>query len=437
MRTSQICPTCTTYVNSLCVIYNGTYLSNINASPLDTLDKILTNINSSVGAVNTSITTLNSSVTTLSGNVALKESSSNKSNDGTFNSGVPSATLFPTQSAVATYVAANTPTLDQVLIAGDISTIPLNIGNTLTTPTELSTIDSGTIILDSALSDTSTTYQSTGIVINNISNTDQMVINFNKNNQTIDFPSTSGTLALTSSIPPPGWELTGNSGTVSGTNFIGTTDAQDVVFKANNVEYFKLLVADQLLLLSKSLTSNSTSTSEIGVRSTASSTNGYVVINQNATDKGNVQISNGDGATKIKTLASAATRTVSFPNADGTIALEKYKVYTAFLSYDGTSTTTIVLQNGIGDGSGDGINDIAWAYTGVFFTATMTAGPFTNNKTAVFTSGVYFPTGTDSYCLIGLRNTDALVRIFSKRLSDGATGALPFTNQLIEIRVYL
>ncbi len=32
------------------------------------------------------------------------------------------------------------------------------------------------------------------------------------------------------------WKLTGNSGTTAGTNFIGTTDAQDVVIKANNTE---------------------------------------------------------------------------------------------------------------------------------------------------------------------------------------------------------
>lgn len=37
------------------------------------------------------------------------ENSANKSNDGTFNSGSPSATQFPTQFAVATYVAANAP----------------------------------------------------------------------------------------------------------------------------------------------------------------------------------------------------------------------------------------------------------------------------------------------------------------------------------------
>jgi hypothetical protein len=39
------------------------------------------------------------------------ENSANKSNDGTFNAGVPSAVQFPTQAAVATYLAANSPEL--------------------------------------------------------------------------------------------------------------------------------------------------------------------------------------------------------------------------------------------------------------------------------------------------------------------------------------
>lgn len=36
-----------------------------------------------------------------------------------------------------------------------------------------------------------------------------------------------------------GWGLTGNSGTTAGTNFVGTTDAVDLVFKTNNVETFR------------------------------------------------------------------------------------------------------------------------------------------------------------------------------------------------------
>lgn len=37
-----------------------------------------------------------------------------------------------------------------------------------------------------------------------------------------------------------GWALTGNSGTVPATNFLGTTDAQDLVIKANNAEAIRV-----------------------------------------------------------------------------------------------------------------------------------------------------------------------------------------------------
>ena len=37
MRTAAICPTCATYENALCIIYNGPYLSNIDVAPLDAL----------------------------------------------------------------------------------------------------------------------------------------------------------------------------------------------------------------------------------------------------------------------------------------------------------------------------------------------------------------------------------------------------------------
>ncbi len=37
-----------------------------------------------------------------------------------------------------------------------------------------------------------------------------------------------------------GWELTGNSGTTAGTNFVGTTDATDLVFKTNSSESMRI-----------------------------------------------------------------------------------------------------------------------------------------------------------------------------------------------------
>ena len=37
------------------------------------------------------------------------------------------------------------------------------------------------------------------------------------------------------------WSLTGNTGTIAGTNFLGTTDAIDLVFKTNNTEQMRIL----------------------------------------------------------------------------------------------------------------------------------------------------------------------------------------------------
>lgn len=45
MRIADICPTCATYINASCIIYNGEVLSNINVTPLTSLDEILSNIN--------------------------------------------------------------------------------------------------------------------------------------------------------------------------------------------------------------------------------------------------------------------------------------------------------------------------------------------------------------------------------------------------------
>jgi len=45
MRTAAICPTCATYENALCVLYNGEYLANADINPLDSLEVALEKIN--------------------------------------------------------------------------------------------------------------------------------------------------------------------------------------------------------------------------------------------------------------------------------------------------------------------------------------------------------------------------------------------------------
>lgn len=48
MRTASICPTCATFENALCVLYNGVYLTNTKISPLDSLETALVKINANL-----------------------------------------------------------------------------------------------------------------------------------------------------------------------------------------------------------------------------------------------------------------------------------------------------------------------------------------------------------------------------------------------------
>ncbi len=45
---------------------------------------------------------------------------------------------------------------------------------------------------------------------------------------------------LSGTIPSSGWALTGNAGTTPATNFLGTTDAQDLVIRTNNTEKIRV-----------------------------------------------------------------------------------------------------------------------------------------------------------------------------------------------------
>lgn len=44
------------------------------------------------------------------------------------------------------------------------------------------------------------------------------------------------------------WSYTGNSGTIPGTNFLGTTEAQNLVFKTSNTERFRVMSGGNFLI---------------------------------------------------------------------------------------------------------------------------------------------------------------------------------------------
>lgn len=52
MRTAAICPTCATYTNALCILYNGPYLPNTDIQPLDSLQVALQKIDANLIPLN-------------------------------------------------------------------------------------------------------------------------------------------------------------------------------------------------------------------------------------------------------------------------------------------------------------------------------------------------------------------------------------------------
>lgn len=68
MRTANLCPTCAKYINTLCVLYEGEYLSCLDISPGDDLETILVKLNSvlSSNGICTTTSTTTEEVTTTS-----------------------------------------------------------------------------------------------------------------------------------------------------------------------------------------------------------------------------------------------------------------------------------------------------------------------------------------------------------------------------------
>lgn len=78
-------------------------------------------------------------------------------------------------------------------------------------------------------------------------------------------------------LPSSGWGLNGNNSTTPGTDFIGTTDAQDVVFKANNTEAVRILSSGQVGIGSTPISAKldvSSATTTIGVHAASSAPSG-------------------------------------------------------------------------------------------------------------------------------------------------------------------
>jgi hypothetical protein len=91
----------------------------------------------------------------------------------------------------------------------------------------------------------------------------------------------SGNLVKAAPTTASGWLLGGNAGTTAGTNFIGTTDNQDLVFKTNNVESGRISIFNQATSLGMSSLSEYRSTN-IGFGAGTSGKTESVAVGYNA-----------------------------------------------------------------------------------------------------------------------------------------------------------
>jgi hypothetical protein len=122
--------------------------------------------------------------------------------------------------------------------------------------------------------------------------------------RTYFLPDNDGTIALLSDINPGNtWNVVGNAGTIAGTNFIGTTDAIDLVTKTNNVERVRILSTGEATITN--LAGSGTrmvvadSTGQLSTQAISSPTLQTITsgTNKNLTNGVNLQGTNAGGGT--------------------------------------------------------------------------------------------------------------------------------------------
>jgi hypothetical protein len=155
-------------------------------------------------------------------------------------------------------------------------------------------------------------------------------------NRTVSFPNANGTLVLSVNGTAPnaagditlplsgGWGLTGNSGTTPGTNFIGTTDAQDLIFKTNSTERLKIIEASGNMLFTSPLLSI-TGYPATAIEMYPAVGNRGAKLGHDAVNGGYLTLGNDSGPSGLTGLIRSSNitnnRIYDIPNASGTFAL--------------------------------------------------------------------------------------------------------------------
>lgn len=453
MRTAAICPTCATYENAVCVIYNGPTLSNINVPPL-------TDLQTALGSVDASVASLTALINSVAANPIFLTVAGTSG----------PASLSGNVLTIPNYQ----PPLDNVLGYGNHTDSSIFIENNISSPTQYTEINNSYVTVTNG---TSGGTVGTGyFYISTSSGSGQIQGSDLTGNRTYELPDTDGTIALTSDITLQTVTSGTNKNLTNGFNFQGT-GAGDNNTGTSDINAFGLDAAknnsgaivnafgkraaqdneganvtafgtDSANLNTGSyvngiggisLYNNSGSyVNAMGPSAGANNTYSYVnLLGYSASASANNQLAlskdQGSQMARIGYGGITADRLYTLPDNDGTIALISdipgYKVYTAVISQTGTGAPTVdyVLKNTLGftpTFSYDSVGQYA-IFNGSF--------AWTNNKTIVFlTPG--FP--NTSYVFGWDRASSSYLYLYTTNSTNNTFTNSCLNKVSIEIRVY-
>jgi hypothetical protein len=285
MRTAAICPTCATYINALCVIYNGSELTNINVAPLDDLETIIQNINDNLVPVHGAGAPTNGA--TYIGQLYVNSSTGD----------IYYAETTGTGPADWVQIARNSTLQDlqSVLTEGDTSDLSIVLKDNLITPITTGTFQSTQALFHDSSQDLFTAYGVNSIYIQDSTSAFLEIDLDNLQDQIISFPNTSGQLALLS----------------------------DTILDLQNVTDNGNLTTNSLNADSCTATPSYTSTfaASLGYDGDGITAHGTLTLREDSTGSGFTSTITAD-------INLTADRTISIPDADGTIALVNTSAFT-------------------------------------------------------------------------------------------------------------
>ncbi|MEQ1733426.1 MAG: tail fiber domain-containing protein [Bacteroidia bacterium] len=229
--------------NNLTTTVNGiTGTAIILPATTNTLGSAVNTLTSTVDGIVATAPMVNSVSNTIAGNNLTT----------TVNGVAGTAVTLPAPPATTNTLSSAVNTLTST-VDGIIATAPMvnSVSNTITGNNLTTTVNgvTGTAVtlpattntLGSAVNTLTSTVDgvvATAPMVNSVSNT------LTGTNLTTTVNGIAGANLDLSPIISNDWKLLGNAGTVAGTNFLGTTDAQDIVLKTNSVENLRILTAN-------------------------------------------------------------------------------------------------------------------------------------------------------------------------------------------------